>query len=34
MDFTPEAENEVIREAVPHKVGINPVNPSDKFWRY
>ena len=33
MDFTPEAEDEVIREAVSHKLYRPLVNPSKKVWR-
>ena len=33
MGFTPEAENEVIREAVSHKLHIPLVNPSNKVLR-
>ena len=32
-DFTPEVEDEVIRDAVSYKLEIPLVNPSDKFWR-
>ena len=33
MDFTPEVEYKVIREAVSHKLDIPLVNPSNKFLR-
>ena len=33
MDFTPEAEDEVIREAVSHKLDRPIVYPSNKVWR-
>ena len=33
MDFNPEAEDEVIREAVSHKLDRFLVNPSNKVWR-
>ena len=34
MDFNPEAEDEVIREAVSHKLDRFLVKPSKKVWRY
>ena len=34
MDFTTEVEDEVIRDAVSHKLDILIVNPSNKFWIY
>ena len=30
MDFTPDVEYEVIREAVSHKLDRHPINPSNK----
>ena len=33
MDFTPEAEDEVIREAVSQKLDIPSVNLPNKVWR-
>ena len=33
MDFTPGVEDEVIREAVSHKLYRNLINPSNKVWR-
>ena len=33
MDFTPEDEDEVIREAVSQKLDRPLVNPSNNFWR-
>ena len=33
VDFTPEVEDEVIRDAVSHKSDINLVNPLNKVWR-
>ena len=33
MDFTPEVEDEVIMEAVSHKLDIPIVNLSNKVWR-
>ena len=33
MDFTPEVEDEVIRDALLHKLDKPLVNPSKKFWR-
>ena len=33
MDFTPEVEYEVIREAVSHKLDRHIINPSNKVWR-
>ena len=33
MDFTPEDEDKVIREAVSQKLDIPLVNPSEKLWR-
>ena len=33
MDFTPEAEDEVIREAVSQKLDRHLVNPLKKVWR-
>ena len=33
MGFTPEAEDEAIREAVPHKLDTPLFNPSNEFWR-
>ena len=34
MNFTPEVEDEVIREVVSHKLDRPIVNPSNKVWRY
>ena len=31
--FTPEAEDEVLRDAVSHKLYLPLVNPSNKVWR-
>ena len=33
MYFTPDVEDEVIREAFSHKLYIPLFNPSNKFWR-
>ena len=33
VDFTPEVEDEVIRDAVLHKSDRNLVNPLNKVWR-
>ena len=33
MDFNPEAEYEVIRESVSHKLYTSLINPSNKVWR-
>ena len=33
MDFNPEAEYEVIRESVSHKLDISLVKPTKKVWR-
>ena len=33
MDFTPESEEEFIREALSHKLDRPLVNPSNKVWR-
>ena len=33
MDFTQEVEDEVISEAVSHKLDRNLINPSNKVWR-
>ena len=33
MDFNPEAEDEVIREAVSQKLDISLVKPREKVWR-
>ena len=33
MGFTPEAEDEVIRETVPHKLDTPLLNPTNKVWR-
>ena len=33
MDFTQEVEDEVISEAVSHKLDRNLINPSNEVWR-
>ena len=33
MDFTPESEDEVIRESISYKLYIIIVNPPNKVWR-
>ena len=33
INFKPEAEDEVIRESVSHKLDRHLVNPSNKVWR-
>ena len=33
MDFTPEVEDEVIRDSISHKLDITLVSTSNKVWR-